>query len=432
MTAFHKFCKSKKPIFFCDTETGSDWAVPIFKKAGIDFEVDKTRSFRTLLDDISYAEKNGFALIIDSVTHYWKELVEAYQKKLGVRRLSMHHWGPIKEEWGKFSTAYVNSKIHVAVCGRAGWEWGHEEDEEGHKELMKMGTKMKAEGEFGFEPSLLIEMERYRKSEVGSEVIHLAHILKDRRMDEKTLDGKTFQWKTGDPSDKVFKDLYPHIEWLNIGGKHVGVDTSDTSQDLFDSNGDTQWKRDRERKTIILEEINGLYSKYFSGTTAKEKKAKGDLAEIIFKTRSWTKVESMDINVLKNCYEKLTKILSDDKNIQILLGNKSGDIITNDPACQQSLEQKNIVKKEDQKTTEDIKIIRGIVANIENTNGINEKTQKPWIKYTIVLKNGDKFHTFSKSVADTAIKSEMESKEIEIKFTIGSGFGNMIKEATII
>jgi len=37
MTAFHKFCKSKKPIFFCDTETGSDWAVPIFKKAVITF-----------------------------------------------------------------------------------------------------------------------------------------------------------------------------------------------------------------------------------------------------------------------------------------------------------------------------------------------------------------------------------------------------------
>jgi hypothetical protein len=47
-----------------------------------------------------------------------------------------------------------------SLCGRAGYEYDHEENEDGGKDLIKIGTKMKAEGEFGFEPSLVIEMER--------------------------------------------------------------------------------------------------------------------------------------------------------------------------------------------------------------------------------------------------------------------------------
>lgn len=331
MIAFHKYCNSKKPVFFCDTETGSDWAIPLFKKEGISFQVDKTRSFKELIEDVKYAEKEGFGLIIDSVSHYWKELVEAFQKKLQVKRLSMHHWGPIKEEWCKFSTLFVNTNLHVIVCGRAGWEWDQEEDEEGHKELIKKGTKMKAGGEFGFEPSLLIEMERYRTSAVGSNVVHVGHILKDRRMDDKTLDGKSFEWKKGDPTNKIFLDLLPHIEWLNLGGQHIGVDTSSNSGDLFDSNGKPAWKKEAEQKTILLEEIEALFTKTFPGQSAKEKKAKITLAEKAFGTSSWTRVQGMELPVLKDARERIKIIVSYPDNIKILLEEKEGDVIDTEP-----------------------------------------------------------------------------------------------------
>jgi hypothetical protein len=164
VVGLHEFCKSKEPVNFIDSETGSDWAIPRFKEAGIPFRVAKTRSFSDLLLATHEAEKNGsFALIVDSVSHYWTEMIEAYKKEHNIgSRMAFHHWNVLKPYWQRFTHAFVNSEIHMVICGRAGWEWGHEEDEEGKKELRKLGTKMKAEGEFGFEPSLLLEMERVK------------------------------------------------------------------------------------------------------------------------------------------------------------------------------------------------------------------------------------------------------------------------------
>ena len=65
---------------------------------------------------------------------------------------------PLKAMWREFTDRYVNSKLHVIMRGRAGYIWDDVEDEEGVKELKKVGTKMKAEVETGYEPSLLIEM----------------------------------------------------------------------------------------------------------------------------------------------------------------------------------------------------------------------------------------------------------------------------------
>lgn len=99
-------------------------------------------------------------LIIDSISHFWKEVQDSYKKSKHRNRLHFHDWGQIKDQWGRFTDCYINSQVHIIMCGRAGYEYAYFEDEDGKKQLEKTGTKMKAESEMGYEPSLLMEMVR--------------------------------------------------------------------------------------------------------------------------------------------------------------------------------------------------------------------------------------------------------------------------------
>src|SRR5690348_16740243 len=65
---------ANKPVFFLDTETGSDWVRKDFEAAGVPLFTAKTRAFSDLLKAVSEAEQNGSLLLIDSISHFWKEL----------------------------------------------------------------------------------------------------------------------------------------------------------------------------------------------------------------------------------------------------------------------------------------------------------------------------------------------------------------------
>lgn len=100
------------------------------------------------------------------MTHFWKELTESYARRKAADlkrpfyRLQLHDWGYLKGEqgWGRFADLFVNSNLHIILCGRAGYEFDLTLDDEGHKQLEKTGIKMKAESDFGYEPSLLVWM----------------------------------------------------------------------------------------------------------------------------------------------------------------------------------------------------------------------------------------------------------------------------------
>jgi len=302
----HKHCNSDKPIYFLDTETGSDWAIPRFEAVGIELRVAKTRAFGDLLKGIEEAEKEGFALIIDSVSHFWTEMIEAYKRKKNIgSRMAFHHWGVLKPEWQRFANAYVNSRLHCIVCGRAGWEWGHEEDDEGHKDLMKLGTKMKVEGEFAFEPSLLIEMERIKGKDLGSPISHRCHVVKDRNMGAETMDGKTFE-------NPVWTDFMPHIKCLNIGGEHLGVDLDRTSDELFEPTGESFTSK-RRRATVLIEDLNGELEARFPGTSKDAKVAKAALKKKTFGTYSDTQIDGMNPDLISSGLGSLLDLLNSDE-----------------------------------------------------------------------------------------------------------------------
>lgn len=277
----YKYIGSKKPIGFIDSETGSDFQVERFRKVGIALEVDKSRAFEVLATDMREAEKNYDILIVDSITHFWRELMQAWKLKRHRTFISLRDFGPLKDEWSSgYTLPYINSRMHIIMVGRAANVYEDVEDNGGEDKTksIKTGTKMSAEGETGFEPSLLVEMERIFQH-AGGRYAREATVIKDRF---GVLDGKTF-------TDPDFAAFLPHIALLNLGGEHAGVDTSQSSDALFGDGGKSVAIR-RQQQQILTEELEGLIVSAFPGQSAKEKKAKADITQIAFNTRSWTAI----------------------------------------------------------------------------------------------------------------------------------------------
>lgn len=283
--------KGTKVAFF-DTETGSDFMIKKFKESKVQLDVTKSKSFKDLVEVVREAEAGGYSfLIIDSITHVWRELCNSYLKKKNRSNLSVKDWGTLKTEWAQYTDLYVNSKLHIAMLGRAGYEYDITEDEDGKQEVAKSGTKMKTETETGFEPSLLLEMIKVRKSEITNAqgkvdrkakgFVNRCVVLKDRTdtMNARVIDSPRF------------KDFASVIKFLNLGGDHVGVDTTRNSEEMFGQQDRSWIERDVQRRIsldnikecFILARLDG------TSTDAKEKRIKTLLE--VFGTSSWTFLE---------------------------------------------------------------------------------------------------------------------------------------------
>lgn len=290
-----KLPHADRPLFFLDTETGADWVKPRVEEAGIELYTAKTRAFVDLLAAVKEAEANASLLLIDSITHFWVELCDSYMRAKKRTRLQFEDWGYLKGEWRKFTDIYINSALHIILCGRAGYEYDYFEDEAGKKQLEKTDIKMKAEGEMGYEPSLLVLMERHTDLET-MKAYRTATVLKDRAT---LIDGRQFR-------QPKFKDFLPHIKALNLGGRQLGVDTSRSSEsshpaDVRDNN--------RVQRKIVLDEIESLIVLHHPGQAAADKKAKLELLRKHFNA-AWTEMsEVMPLFDLRAGYDSLHQAL---------------------------------------------------------------------------------------------------------------------------
>lgn len=293
-----KLKEAGRPIFFIDTETGSDYVTHKVRDAGLEIFTAKTRAFVDLIEAVKECEAGGSVLIIDSITHFWREFVESYQRRKNVNRLDFQDWNFLKgsDGWGKFSDRYVNSNCHIIMCGRAGYEYDTVENDRGKKEQVKSGVKMKSESETGFEPSLLVLMEREMDVKTNK-VARTAYVLKERF---DVFDGAEFR-------NPTFENFKPHIDRLNLGGSQLGVDNSRTSDAMFASDGDeNRWRREKEQKDIALEEMREEINKHCGyGQDQETKKAKAELVEAIAGTRAWAKVEAMRWDEVRSVRNKL-------------------------------------------------------------------------------------------------------------------------------
>jgi len=284
-------------VAFFDTEIGSDDQIKKFNDAGIELLVYKGRAFKDLLGFLAEVENSGVKIaVLDSITHVWRELMKSYVEKLRRKNgLYFQDWAALKDEWQQFSDVYLNSKIHIIMCGRAGYEYDMEKNEEtGRNELLKVGTRMKTESELGYEPSLLLEMVRLNKSEVSGKLddkgwINRCIVLKDR---SNTINGEEFDYPT-------YESFKPYIEHLNLGGEHIGVDVTRNSQDLFE-NPDYSYHERKKQAAILLEELQQeLTLLGYAGTSADAQKRRTELLIKVFGTSSKTAIENMDLAKLK-------------------------------------------------------------------------------------------------------------------------------------
>lgn len=291
-----KMLKINRVAFF-ETETGSNYVVPtLFKPAKIELVGMKSKAFIDCVNVIRECEQNKIEiLIIDSITHVWNELVNAYLKKHNRTRLRVWDWGPLKEEWRKLTNAYLSSKVHIFLCGRAGYEYEQTEDEDGNKEIVKTGIKMKTETEMGYEPSLLILMKR-GKTFINNKqkIIRTACIEKDRF---GIVDGMEFE-------NPVFENILPHVNMLNLGGDHIGADLTRNSDGAL---SDPDWSAEdyKKRIKIALGEIKATFDKYFPSSKSDDKQAKIDVSEIVFGLKSPEAVMQMPLDDLEGGLKKL-------------------------------------------------------------------------------------------------------------------------------
>jgi hypothetical protein len=99
-----------------------------------------------------------------------------------------------------------------------------------------------------------------------------------------------------------FKNFLPHIERLNLGGDHIGVDINGDSQHIL-----TTEKRDWQpvQRKIALGEIEEILVRHYPGQTATDKKAKAELLRTHFKA-CWAEIESvMPLERLRAGYDTL-------------------------------------------------------------------------------------------------------------------------------
>lgn len=306
----HKAAKLGKPVGFFDTEPAASWVAPLFQDAGIEFLVyDESRALKDLMAFMKEAEEACSVIIIDSITHVWRDAQESYLAKINdglrsrnkrpINALEFHHWRPIKSAWAEFTDCFLSSKAHVIVCGRAGniYEYQEKNDGSGKKELITTGTKMATEKELGYEPSLLIEMIADRQD---GKIVNTALVQKDR---SAKLNGAEITLPN-------FDKLRPHFDALNLGGQHFDSMEQRDSREMFTDDGSDNWSHEQRQRSIWCEEIQGLLTARWPGQTAAEKAAKADAVNTVLGTRSWTKVENTNSDKLEAAFHEMRRYIA--------------------------------------------------------------------------------------------------------------------------
>ena len=292
-----KRLKLNGPVAMFDTEGGSEYiANRILKETGTALVGVKSQSFQDLLDMARECEMGGVSVLIaDSMTHVWRELCDSYlahvneeraKKNMSPRgKLEFQDWNPIKKKWSEWTQFYLNSSLHIIICGRAGYEYEMEMNQEtNRKELVKTGVKMKTETEFGFEPSLLIEMERVQVpvKDGGYQMVHHATVIKDR-----------FSVMDGQESDNPDFDFFlPHVALLTPGA-NAPIDMSKRTPMQVDEIGQDQFDRMRSRQKKAWEEIENGLAIIYPSSQGKDKQARYMIFSELTGSTSELKIQSL-------------------------------------------------------------------------------------------------------------------------------------------
>lgn len=314
------------PIAFVDPEGVEEFVAPVCAAEGVPLVVLRGRTFVEMRDGLTEAEQIGCcAYVVDHYDGIFRELTEAQKVRLNLigRKLPYQHREELIRVWDGWVRQFRTSPLACIFTGRLAWEWGDSETDDGEVEKVKLGTKMRGDSDAGYEPNLLIEMERVEKfkrervsKKKQGEIEHVARILKDRRM---VLNGRSFSWKdlnayqAGD-YQAVYKALAPHFAGPGERATPVLGDAPPrTSGDLFlPVSGESAYGERQRRITIALEEVKASLDLMWPGQTDNMKACRTAAIEALFGTRSMSAVEHLTpeaveygVRILKACEQEL-------------------------------------------------------------------------------------------------------------------------------
>jgi hypothetical protein len=308
--------KERSPITLFDTEDALKYLRRrIVQVTGMEPLQKRSRSFRDLRGVTREVDSRRLRyFMLDSATHMWRALCDAFLESLNAKRrekgqpplarIPMWGWQIVKRRWAEFADWFNYSPVHCGVAGRAGYEFDENTDEDtNEKNLVKTGVKMKSEGEFGYESTLLFYMAQEQDtSRGGIRVVRSLTVLKDRtvlldgmaaRFPGRVLtDGDKQHVLTPEEHDKlgaaVARFFAPHLRDLNP----LDVETlrPNTGEDFeLDDIGRDDWAREKMMRQVLWEEIEGEFVRAgISGTGKVETQKRTELLGDIFGTTSKT------------------------------------------------------------------------------------------------------------------------------------------------
>jgi hypothetical protein len=295
-----EYC-NRAPVFVVDPEAAWPFLKRrIFDVEGVNLILKPYRSFKSLHDSIREAENAGAcAWIADPITLHWAELMQTYQGNKGF--VAIDQWGDIRRVWNDYVQAFLNSPMTCIASGRLGNEFDEREEQDSRGNVrtktVKVGTKFKAGGgeSFGYEPHLLLEMslERKAKRTKGQEIsgegrmVHRADVLKDRTW---ALNGLVLRWSDKSSYQKggyrqVWDSVKPHFLEVQatMGQAIVG---SDTSEDLVQPNGKSDYYEQKQRKDVLGAELHASMEMLWGGQSKDAKSTRMKVFEHIFGFRT--------------------------------------------------------------------------------------------------------------------------------------------------
>jgi hypothetical protein len=188
--------RSGKRAAVIDTEYGSTfYGQTVAQRAvhpeAFDFDVFHTRSITDALAALRALDPAIYgAVVLDSISHLWDACRNAYNGKLTRQGgIPLHAWATIKKPYHELMNRLLSSPAHVILCGRQGIDYG---EDESTGELKQLGFRLRAEGETGYEPDVLVRLEAHKTNRRQAATI-LAHVEKDRT---GILAGATIEWPT--------------------------------------------------------------------------------------------------------------------------------------------------------------------------------------------------------------------------------------------
>lgn len=267
-----KMLNTKLLVF--DTEHGTD-----FYSSEFEFDVVYTRDINDLLEFFTSDNYKEYGIVlIDSLTHFWDEIQDKYieslaksnnpkKKERGLTgELQFQDWRFIKKPYKKFMSLMLASPKHVFFTTREATDYKME-----HGELVVVGSKMRAERETQYEPSIIIRMQLMNGD-------NIAVVEKDR---SNTIQNKMFRR----PDFNMFK---PVIEKLGLHNMKVKEIENMATTDIE-----------------VLQEFNIIVSEY-SNKIGKDKE---QVVKSILSTYNVEDINDLDEVQLTEAISRMKKIL---------------------------------------------------------------------------------------------------------------------------